>query len=307
LHAAARLQPVPSHTAKQRPVSPLSELLSLCRRPITADAGTSLDGIISILLKNDISRVVVTEEGSPAGIITEKDIGLFLLSDDSERNLADIPASGLVNPLASVHASASIEKCAETMLEKNIGSLVVLSAANETAGIITKTDLAGYYSKNYSGRHAVGDLMTASFVEADSNASLGDAVQKMISEKVSRIFLKNPDGEPEGILTFRDLFRVALQQGNSDAVLDNSDPVISVVFTRKGFLSESGFGGTVLAKDVMTKSVESVDFEDDLAVACDIMSQSRINGVGVRIKGGFAGVVSKTDVLKAIHVENSPK
>jgi len=190
---------------------------------------------------------------------------------------------------------------------KNIGSLGVLSAADENIGIITKTDLAGYYSKNYSGRHAVGDLMTVSAVATGSNDSLKDAVHKMISEKVSRIFLKNPDGEPEGILTFRDLFRVALEQGNSDAVLDNSDPVISVVFTRRGFLSESGFGSTVLAKDVMTKSVESVDFEDDLAVACDVMSQNRINGVGVRVKDGLAGAVSKTDVLKAIHVENSPK
>lgn len=100
---------------------------------------------------------------------------------------------------------------------------------------------------------------------------------------------------------------MALEQGNSDAVLDNSDPVISVVFTWRGFLSESGFGGTVLAKDAMTKPVESVDFEEDLAVACDVMSQNRINGVAVRVKDGLAGAVSKTDVLKAIHVENSTK
>jgi len=72
LHAAVQPESVPFPTTKQQPVIPLSELLSLCQKPITADAGTSLDGIISILLKNDISRVIVTEEGSPGGSLPKK-------------------------------------------------------------------------------------------------------------------------------------------------------------------------------------------------------------------------------------------
>ncbi|MDH3765953.1 MAG: CBS domain-containing protein, partial [Nitrosopumilus sp.] len=109
---------------------------------------------------------------------------------------------------------------------------------------------------------------------------------------------------PQGIMTFRDLFHIALEQGNSDSVLDNSDQAISVIFTRKGFLSNSGFGNTIQAKDVMTNSFESVDFEEDLIVACEEMVQNRINGVGVRINGKLGGVVSKTDILKAIYIDN---
>ena len=129
----------------------------------------------------------------------------------------------------------------------------------------------------------------------------------MIGEKISRIFLKNKNNEPEGILTFRDLFHVALEQGNDDSVLDNSDQMISIVFTRKGFLSDSGFGNTIQAKDVMTKTFESVDFDEDLSVACDIMAQNKINGLGVRINEKLGGVISKTDVLKAIYIDNSSK
>ena len=285
----------------------MSELLSIYKKPITVDADTSLDRVISILLKNNISRIILTKDNAPTGIITEKDIGLFLLNDDSERNLTDIPASQLMNMLTSVNESMSIEKCVETMLEKNIGSLGVFSNTNETTGIITKTDIAKYYSKNYSGKQTVGNLMTISYVAMNSNDSLKDIVSKMLEEKISRIFLKNENGEPEGIITFRDLFHVALEQGNSDSVLDNSDDAISVVFTRKGFLSESGFGNTILAKDVMTKSLESVDFEEDLAVACDTMAQNQINGIGVRINDKLGGVISKTDVLKAIYIENTSK
>ncbi|QLH06630.1 hypothetical protein [Nitrosopumilus ureiphilus] len=57
----------------------------------------------------------------------------------------------------------------------------------------------------------------------------------MIENKISRVFLKNKNNELEEIRTFLDLFHVVLEQGNSDAVLDNSDGAVSIVFTRKRF------------------------------------------------------------------------
>ncbi|MFB5628246.1 MAG: CBS domain-containing protein, partial [Nitrosarchaeum sp.] len=83
-------------------------------------------------------------------------------------------------------------------------------------------------------------------------------------------------------------------------VLDNSDPLISVIFHRKGFLSPSGFGGTALAKDVMSQNIISVDYNDDLVTACTEMIDSRVNGVGVLINGRLSGIVSKTDVIKTL-------
>ena len=285
----------------------MSDLLSISQKPITVDQNSSLSHVISELLKNKISRLIVTENDSPIGIISEKDIGLFLLNDESELNLDEIPVSRIMNRLSSVNATMDVDTCVEIMLEKNIGSLGVTSNGEGLVGIVTKTDIAKYYSKNYAGRHTIGHVMTLTSVSMNSDDTLKDIVSKMIEEKVSRIFLKNKDGEPEGIITFRDLFHVALEQGNSDAVLDNSDDAISIVFTRKGFLSDSGFGNTILAKDVMTKTFESVDFEEDITVACDAMAQNRINGVGVRINGKLGGVLSKTDVLKAIYIDNKSK
>ena len=246
-------------------------------------------------------------EDIPIGIITEKDIGLFLLTEETEKNLDEICASQIMKPLVSLfNISENVEKCVEIMLEKKIGSLGILNEG-DLVGIITKTDIAQHYSKNYSENHRVGDVMTVSYVSMNSNSTLRDDVSKMISEKISRILLKNNDGEIEGIITFRDLFHVALEQGNSNSVLDNTDQSISVVFTRNGFLSDSGFGNTIQAKDIMTRSLETIDFEQDLAVACDVMIKNKINGIGVKINGKLGGIVSKTDVLKAIHIENSSK
>ena len=174
-------------------------------------------------------------------------------------------------------------------------------------GILTKTDIIQHYAQNYAENHRVGDVMTISYISMNSDSTLNNVVSKMINEKIARIFLKNDNDELEGILTFRDLFHVALEHGNSDSVLDNSDQAISVVFTRKGFPSDSGFGKTIQAKDIMTSNFKSVDFEDDLADACNLMIKNRINGVGVRINGKLGGVVSKTDVLKAIHIDSSSR
>ena len=249
----------------------------------------------------------MTDENSPVGIISEKDIGMFLLNDDSEKNLDDIPVSQIMNRLTSVNDSMNIEQCVEIMLEKGIGSLGVSSNTEGLAGIITKTDIAQHYAQNYTGNHKVGDVMTISYVSMKSDDPLSLVVPKMMDEKISRIFLKNENNEPEGILTFRDLFHVALEQGNADAVLDNSDDIISIVFTRKGFLSDSGFGSTIKAKDVMTKTFESVNFDEDISVVCNAMAQNKINGVGVKINGKLGGVISKTDVLKAIYISNQQK
>ncbi len=283
----------------------LSELNSILQKPITTDKNSSLSHVISELLKHHISRLIVTDENSPIGIITEKDIGLFLLNDDTEKNLDDIPASQIMNPITSVLDSVDIKACVEIMLDKQIGSLGVSSNEDGLIGIITKTDIMQHYAQTNTGKHKVGDVMTISYLSMNSDHFLSDVVSKMIDEKISRVFLKNENNDPEGIMTFRDLFHVALEQGNSESVLDNSDQSISVVFTRKGFLSDSGFGNTIKAKDVMTKNFKSVDFEDDLIVACNAMVKNRVNGVGVKINGKLGGVVSKTDILKAIYIDNN--
>ena len=282
----------------------MTEISSLMNEPVTIEGVESLSSAIAKLLSKQISRLLVTESGSHVGIITEKDIGNFLLGDDSEKNLDDIPVSKIMKKIVLVPASSTVPECAKVMLEKNIGSLGVSADNKLVAGIITKTDLARYYAENYSGKHRVGDVMTISYIRQSSDDSLKDVVSAMVANRISRIFIQD-NNNIEGIITFRDLFRIALEQGNTDSVLDNSDPVISVVFTRKGFLSESGFGNTMHASDIMTKNIESVDFEEDLVIACKAMIQEKINGVGVRIENKLGGIVSKTDVLKAIFIDGN--
>lgn len=271
---------------------------SILQRPITIPGEANLFDAISKLLHADISRLIVEEEAGKK-IITEKDIGLFLLTNDSEKNLDEIPVSQIAKNITAVHEDMSIKDASQIMIDRGFGSLGVNSSEKGLVGLITKTDIIKYYFKNYVGHKRVGDLMTISYSSMKSDDSLDKIVKKMIEEKVSRIFLTK-DNEPIGILTFRDLFHLSLDQGRSDTVMDNSDPAISVLFPRKGFLSESGFGGTTKGYEVMSKNIQSIDYNEDLVRACEMMIENKISGLAVKINEKISGVLSKTDIVNAI-------
>ena len=277
----------------------MSNVKQIMKKPITIENSASLFKAMAHLTNSKISRLLTTNDsGDIVGIITEKDIGFFLLVNDSEKNLTEIPVSDVAKPLIQVNESTPVEDVAHIMNTKNIGSVGVSSS--DTVGIVTKTDLTRYYIQNYVGHKRVGDVMTVSYSSMYLDDPLYKIVSKMIEDKVSRLIIKNNENEAKGVVTFGDLFRISMTMGKDNDVLDNSNPLISVVFPRKGFLTQSGFGGTILAKDVMTPNIVSIDYNDDLVMACTEMIDNNINGVGVLINDQLSGIVSKTDVVKAL-------
>ena len=261
---------------------------------------SSLADALKKILDEKKSRILVTENDKVTGIVTEKDLGIFLLTDDTERNLSDIPLSTIVQKIISVDEHTSMIECAEIMLTKSIGSLVITSN-DEVVGIITKTDLVRYFTKMHPDEKLVGEYMSPYYAWQYSDTPLYKIVLKMIDEKISRIIIRNREDVPVGIITFRDLFALALKQGNFEDVLDNTDPIISVIFPRKGFISESGFGASVKVEDIMSKDIVSVNYDDDLAKTGNLLLEKNINGVGVLSQhGNIVGILSKTDIVKAI-------
>ena len=274
----------------------MSTVKDIMKKPIVIENSASVSHTMYKFIESKISRLLTTnEQGKIIGIITEKDIGFFLLANNTEKNLDEISISDISHPLIEVSELTPIEDAAHIMHEKNIGSVGV--SFSDTVGILTKTDLTRYYIQNYVGHKRVGDAMTVSYSAMYQDDKLYQILEKMIRDKVSRLIIKDPKNNAVGIITFGDVFRISLTMGQESDVIDNSDPAISVIFPRKGFLSETGFGGTTSAKDVMSDCITSVDYNDDLVTACTEMIDSNINGCGVLIDGKLSGIVSKTDVI----------
>jgi len=269
-------------------------------KPITIDRTSNLSHVLKKMLDEKKSRLLINNDNLITDIVSEKDLGLFLFSDNTERKLENVPLSDISKKIISVNENTRLDECAQKILEFGIGSLAVTSNGN-VVGILTKTDLVKYFSTTYLGKKIVGEYMTPYYAWQYSDSSLSKIVSKMLEEKISRIILRNRNDIPEGVITFRDLFHTSLSLGQQDDVLDNSDPLISVIFPRKGFVSESGFGGSIKASEIMSKNIESVIYDDDLAKAGQLLLQKQINGVGVLSKNGnLIGIISKTDIVKSI-------
>lgn len=272
----------------------------LMKKPISVDADSVVSDVIHMLLDKKISRALVSKNDEVVGIITEKDLGFFLLNDTSQRKLDEINISQIAKPLLSIDENSSPNQCAKMMLENGIGSLGV-DSDDKAVGIITKTDLIEYYAQHCKGKKTVGEYMSPYYAWSYSDEKLNKIVAKLIDDKISRLILRNHNEDPVGILSFRDLFRIALTQGQEESVLDNTDAAISVVFTRKGFLSDTGFGATISAEDIMKDEIVTVNYDDDLASASQVLVENKINGVGVlSANGTLIGILSKTDVIKAL-------
>ena len=268
--------------------------------PRTIKHDSSLSDVLKKIIDEKKSRLLVTENNKITGLVSEKDLGIFLFMDDSERKLDEIPLSEIIKPMITVDEKIELGKCAEMMMTNLIGSLIVTSN-DEVVGILTKTDLLRYFTKTHPNEKIVGEYMSPYYAWQYSDTPLYKVILKMIDDGISRMILRNHDEVPVGIITFRDLFELALKQGNFDDVLDNTDPVISVIFPRKGFISESGFGGSVKVDDIMSKNIVSVNYDDDLAKAGKLLLEKNINGAGVLSRhDSMIGIISKSDIIKAV-------
>ncbi|MFZ0183255.1 MAG: CBS domain-containing protein [Nitrosotalea sp.] len=267
--------------------------------PIAIERDSKISDVVKKLLDHKISRIIVSRNGNPLGIVSEKDLALFLLEDKTERTMDEIPLEEIMKGLIMASPNTSIKQCATMMLDEKISSLAI-STGDKVQGVLTKTDLTKFYAENYVDKKTVGEFMTSVYVWAYADDPLYKVLSKMILKKISRIILRDENEEPVGILSFKDLFKTALLSGNKKIIKEQT-PNLSVTVFRKGFASESGFGKITKARDMMTDKIISVNYDDDLAKVCKMMLDKKIHGVGVlSARNTLVGIISKTDVAQAI-------
>ena len=271
-------------------------IIDISKKPITIIKNSTISDAIRSLLDTKISRLVVSDHGKHVGIITEKDIGLFLFSETTNQNLDDIPITKIMKPIEFVNQEITPENSAKIMVEKGISSLAI-GESEEVKTIFTKSDLVSYYAENITDEKKVVDFMTHEYEFTHTAAPLYKVVRKMLEKKISRLIVKNQNEEPVGIISFRDLFRISVELGGDD---EDSEFTISNQI-RKGFLSKEGFGNISLARDVMTEGLITIKFNQSLTDACQLILENNVSGLIV-LDGNksIAGIISKTDIVEAL-------
>ncbi|MDH3312190.1 MAG: CBS domain-containing protein [Nitrosopumilus sp.] len=139
--------------------------------------------------------------------------------------------------------------------------------------------------------------MTHDYINTHTAAPLFKVVRKRLERKVSRVIVKDQNENPVGVISFRNLFRISIELGDEEE--DSEHTTLDQI--RKGFLSEEGFGNISLERDVMTKGLITIKFNQSLSNACKLILENNVSSLIV-LDGNesIAGILSKTDIVKAL-------
>jgi len=247
---------------------------------VTIDVDQNFRDAKRLMEKHDVSRLLVTDEGKVVGILTERDMARRLGSY-VERRLSDAHihvSAEYTRNLITISEEASIKDAARLMLKHGISSLVV-TRNSQIVGIVTKTDLITTLKNS---RAKVKHHMSSPVMTVPLGEDLLRVRRLMLKHKVKRILVQI-DGKVVGIVTEGDvaralgLFRKISEERHWDERLKQ-----------------------IKVEDVMSRDVLRVEVNDTLGKCTKLMLTYDISGLPVVENERLVGIITKTDLIKAI-------
>jgi len=109
---------------------------------ITIDINETANNAANQMKENDISFLVIIENGKPVGVVSERDFVQKLCINN--QNSSDVKISDIMSyKIRWVNPTTKIEDAIQKMLNNNIRRLLILDD-EKLVGVITQTDLASY-------------------------------------------------------------------------------------------------------------------------------------------------------------------
>ena len=128
-----------------------------------------------------------------------------------DRIIRDFMRRGVV----TCGVAANAAEVARIMLDNDVSALVVVDERLNACGVISKTDLIGYYGRDLSLITAE-DIMTSEILTVSPDTLVHEAVQRMLEHRVHQLVIVTKGGahrRPVAIFTTADA--VALMAGKS--------------------------------------------------------------------------------------------
>jgi CBS domain-containing protein len=117
----------------------------MTRTVVTAEESTPITKVLKTMGEEHIGSVVVTREGKPFAIFTERDLLTKIMAEDKH---LDTPVGDVASsPLITIPSGTSVHNAAATMAMKHIKRLPIVAPDEMLAGIITARDLVEAYAR----------------------------------------------------------------------------------------------------------------------------------------------------------------
>jgi len=141
----------------------------------------------------------------------------------------------------------------------------------------------------------VADVMTRSVISVPPDATVEEAVKQMLARRISGLFVVDQGGDLVGVITEGDLLR------RDELGTERDRPwwlrlLVSPARQAADFTRAHGRH----VRDVMTPAVVSVAHDTALEEVVATMEQNRIKRLPVTRGGRVIGVISRSDLLRAL-------
>lgn len=134
---------------------------------VVLDANATLDAAIEQLSKRGFRHLLVTENGAPTGMLSERDVFLHAFSNTDNPHTGDIPIGTIgTRPIVALAPEDDVLDAARLMLSKRLSAIPLINNGS-LAAIVTKTDLLRCFTEDESAvpntacrQHAIAKHMS---------------------------------------------------------------------------------------------------------------------------------------------------
>ncbi|HIH61547.1 MAG TPA: CBS domain-containing protein, partial [Methanobacteriales archaeon] len=258
-----------------------------------------------IMVKNRFRRLPITDPGTRKllGIITSMDILDFLGGGDKsnilEEKYDDNFLAAINEPIRKIMTRKvkyitpkdSITDAVKKMLKYNIGALPVVNHEKKLVGIVSERDFV-FLMAGVLNDEIVADHMTENLITTTPGTPIEGASKIMVRNQFRRLPIvgeerKTPHPEKEklvGIVTSTDILEFLGSNRVFDTIKTNS--------------AEEALNTPV--NEIMEKKVVTINSTSTLGQLYKIMAENDIGGVPVVDYEELLGIITESDLLRAI-------
>ena len=180
----------------------------------TIEADMTLKDAAHKLIEEDVNRLLVTEMGSPIGVISISDFVASIASEEKPQRetVADVMADAILG----CRGKTPIISAARSMTEAGWRSVLVVDAKGKHLGVVSGKDLMHFVENGVDESLTVRDVMHPALT-ININASLREAADLMIQKHHHRLIVTDdddPDAFPLGIISSFDIVAEMARPGS---------------------------------------------------------------------------------------------
>lgn len=194
-----------------------SDLMS---HPIdSVEANVPLADAVQLLMEKEISRLLVTENSKPVGMISISDFVAGIAQEEKTRRetVGDVMSDAIL----VCRGKTPVSSAARTMTQAGMRSVLVVDAKGKTLGVLSGRDLLQIVKNGIDENLVVRDVMHPALT-IDINASLREAADMMIQNHYHRLVVidgQDPDAFPLGIIS---TFDIVAEMAKPDSIWQKS-------------------------------------------------------------------------------------